>query len=373
MESMQAVLGGYAAARARYVRVPDLGDNSDPAIKAVRIDLLALFRSVVESRPNKERYKVSASVGEYPLNMAAIPWVAAFRTDVTTGARKGYYVVLLFSEDGASAVLSLNQGFHSFLQEYKPIAAAERKARAVANFAASILDAPAGFERGEIDLKASGGLGQGYQRGAILSKVYLAPATFSEDQFRSDVKAALDAYDELVRIAGPVLTHHLPPLNNDEFQAAVQEESKAVTAEHSTSGPQPKPRMLARQGRTVYTRDPKVAARALAAAGYRCALATDTFLHVSFLARSNGKNYVEAHHVVPMSRQSEFTYSLDVEANVAALCPNCHRQVHLGRPADKRKILSQLLAARSSGLLGCGIRVDLEQLCAYYEALSEED
>jgi len=373
MEALQAVLTGYGAARAHYGKVPDPTDNADAAVRAIRLQLPGLFKEVLDQRQQPERYRVSGSVGEYPLNMAAIPWVAAFRRDVTTGARRGYYVVLLFSEDGKTAVLSLNQGFHDFLQEYKPLPLAERKARTVAAFAGSILRVPVGFARGQIRLNASGDLGRGYQQGAILSKIYDEAANLSEQQFRADLGAVMDAYDELVRIAGASLASLLPPPSDDEFQEAVQEEAKTADLGKTTTGPQPKPSKVPRQGGGGYVRDPKVAGRALAAAKYQCVLATASSPHPTFIAKSTGQSYVEAHHLVPMSRQDIFSNSLDVEDNVVALCPNCHRQAHLGRPADRRAIIKQLMALRSQVLKSRGIDLDLSQLSDYYAALAEDD
>lgn len=373
MKAIETVLAGYAGARAQLAKVPNPADNANPAVLAVRIELPGLFREVLEARLDPGAYKVSGSVGEFPLNMAAIPWVAAFRRDITTGARRGYYVVLLFSEDGASAVLSLNQGFHDFLREYKATATAERKARSVADFAASILKVPAGFSKGRIGLSATGGLGRGYQQGAILSKVYIDAAALTEDQFRADLIAALDAYDELFRIAGASLLTLLPAPTDEEFQAAVQEESNKAEPAPATKGPQPRPPKVPRQGQGAFGRDPKVAARALAAASYVCALAASSVEHQSFIAKSTKRNYVEAHHLVPMSRQEDFAHSLDVEENIVALCPNCHRQTHLGRPADKRSIIKRLLSAREAALSDRGINANLEQLSAFYEALGEDD
>lgn len=42
-----------------------------------------------------------------------------------------------------------------------------------------------------------------------------------------------------------------------------------------------------------------------------------------FLRRSNGSPYLEVHHWVPLSQGGE-----DTVKNAAALCPNCHREVH---------------------------------------------
>jgi 5-methylcytosine-specific restriction enzyme A len=42
-----------------------------------------------------------------------------------------------------------------------------------------------------------------------------------------------------------------------------------------------------------------------------------------FMRRSDGTPYLEVHHWIPLSQQGE-----DTVENAAALCPNCHREVH---------------------------------------------
>lgn len=54
---------------------------------------------------------------------------------------------------------------------------------------------------------------------------------------------------------------------------------------------------------------------------------------------SDGKIYLETHHVVPLSEDG-----FDIEKNVAALCPNHHREAHHGanKSEMRKKILNRL-------------------------------
>lgn len=55
---------------------------------------------------------------------------------------------------------------------------------------------------------------------------------------------------------------------------------------------------------------------------------------------ADGKIYLETHHVVPLSENG-----LDTESNVAALCPNHHREAHHGeKRGEMRKILLKKLS-----------------------------
>jgi 5-methylcytosine-specific restriction enzyme A len=247
--------------------------------------------------------------------------------------------------------------------------------RASADLAGAVLATPPGFSRGVINLKATGELGKGYEQAAILSKVYLRRDPLSEEQLLVDLEALLDAYDELHRIAGSTLLSLLPADRDEDFQSLVQ---SAVTTPPTattpdTTGPQPKPAASARQGRSVFARNPDVAARALAIGGHACALEAQGVPHATFIGKRSGQPYVEAHHLIPMSRQDDFDFSLDVEENVVPLCPNCHRLLHHGCSDEKVPALETLLVARRSKLNERGLQMDRISLKRYYSTLTEED
>lgn len=49
-------------------------------------------------------------------------------------------------------------------------------------------------------------------------------------------------------------------------------------------------------------------------------------------ARADGEVYLEVHHVVPLGEGGD-----DTLANVAALCPHCHRELHFGELAKTKR------------------------------------
>jgi 5-methylcytosine-specific restriction enzyme A len=116
--------------------------------------------------------------------------------------------------------------------------------------------------------------------------------------------------------------------------------------------------------RTSYIRDAKIAVDAVIFADFKCEV--DNY-HRSFTSRKYGRNYVEAHHLVPMKYQERFSgASLDVPANIVALCPNCHRLIHHGIETEYTRILRTLLESRQQRLARCGIEVDIESLIRMY-------
>jgi 5-methylcytosine-specific restriction protein A len=110
---------------------------------------------------------------------------------------------------------------------------------------------------------------------------------------------------------------------------------KEKTAEYM---PEQAPVPIEDKGGTVYyPRDSKKKAQALFDAYYCCEVDPS---HITFIRKANGKKYTEAHHLIPMEYQKDFSpVSLDVPANIVSLCSNCHNEIHYGTDEGKRKLL----------------------------------
>lgn len=112
--------------------------------------------------------------------------------------------------------------------------------------------------------------------------------------------------------------------------------------------------------KSSYIRNPEVAKRCIVLSNYKCNLDGN---HESFITKK-GKPYMEAHHLIPISYQDYFEYSLDVEANIISLCPNCHRKLHYGR--DIKEELEKIYKDRIQILRKSGIDISLEELFTIY-------
>lgn len=120
-----------------------------------------------------------------------------------------------------------------------------------------------------------------------------------------------------------------------------------------------------------YQRDPNVAATALSLADFKCEIDAR---HQTFISNAKGKPYVEAHHLIPFSNQGGYKVSLDVVANIVALCPTCHRLLHHGKKADKAKEISMLFEKRKARLLEKELKISKAGLIELYRGdLLEED
>ena len=64
--------------------------------------------------------------------------------------------------------------------------------------------------------------------------------------------------------------------------------------------------------------------------------------HITF-PTDNYENYMEGHHIIPVSRKDSFTQDLDVVENILCLCPVCHRKIHLATNKIKRSMLEKII------------------------------
>ena len=110
-----------------------------------------------------------------------------------------------------------------------------------------------------------------------------------------------------------------------------------------------------------WNRDRVIVEQVLKADNYLCEIDAR---HKTFVTRRNDQLYLEGHHLIPISHQDEFEWSLDVYANIIGLCPNCHRQLHFGKKNEVRNILKGLYNLRADRLVKSGIEVSKDEFLA---------
>lgn len=92
----------------------------------------------------------------------------------------------------------------------------------------------------------------------------------------------------------------------------------------------------------VYERNQELKNICINRAGFQCEIDNN---HKSFIS-SKQHNYVEAHHIIPLSFQDKFTVNLDTLENLISLCPVCHKAIHQGNREEKLKVLKQIYNIR---------------------------
>lgn len=115
---------------------------------------------------------------------------------------------------------------------------------------------------------------------------------------------------------------------------------------------------------TKYPRSPILALKAIQREGYKCQVNPE---HETFISSSSNTPYMEVHHLIPICYSDEFEHSIDTDANLIVLCPNCHRMIHFSTNEDKLKLLTKFHEERSKKLKEDGIYVSLDKLLGYYK------
>ena len=99
----------------------------------------------------------------------------------------------------------------------------------------------------------------------------------------------------------------------------------------------PKRRQITRED---FERNPFVVAAARVRANGRCEMPG---CRRSLFTKDDGTRYLEVHHVIPLGEEGDDTF-----ANVAALCPHCHREIHFGaNRAHLRRVLQGYISSLS--------------------------
>lgn len=157
-------------------------------------------------------------------------------------------------------------------------------------------------------------------------------------------------------------------LNEYKELIGISEETYDVTTDNIVDDvvvelnfiPKERPALLNKHGRAQYKRDSNEAKNVIKYYKFKCNI-DET--HTSFTTR-NGHQYMEAHHLIPFSKQDNFEHSIDCPANIVCLCPNCHRKLHYGANIDEE--LKKLYSLRKKQLEASGINISFDDLKNMY-------
>jgi len=331
--------------------------------KAMKI--VPSWRKVVDELPHEFKvllglpstFKVAGSIGQG--RMTEIPWVCFFDKDITTSPQTGFYIALLFKADMSGFYVSLNQGWTQYQNEY---GAQDGKVEIKANsiIAQENLKTIRGFNRDSLDLGATRDLGKGYELGNIASKYFPLSKPINEEDFTQTFRSLLSAYLELKGNVGIDILSIKTTISEDSYQSTIQ----TVALKKLEPGPINKRDKKASETNNSWVRDASISKSSLVRADYKCEVDPS---HLTFISKASGNPFMEAHHLIPITRQGDFSYSIDVPENIVSLCPNCHRRIHLSSLSDKSDLLEVFYHKRIPLLFDRGIGIDLKKLKQFYE------
>ena len=302
-------------------------------------------------------------------------WIAIFNPEITKGAKQGYYVVYGFPINSYYVRFGIGQAFEEAKSKY------EKKWREAINGHADLMrlkipEYSRKFSQEPVSIKKRDGTNY-YKDGFVYSKLYDVRDLPPEAELVDDLSTMLEAYENLHKRGGRNLDEKpitniesLSPSGSDE-----EEYQKPLVNRKIKRSPKTAKLLKSEQNRAKesHSKDPKrnipkrdagFAEQAKKAAGYQCEVSAS---HKSFRRADDGKNYTEAHHLIPFEQYDHFAekgLSVDRVFNIVSLCPNCHRMIHHGNKEDVAKLLTHLYQKRGEKLeeYGC----DLEMLLSFY-------
>jgi 5-methylcytosine-specific restriction protein A len=289
--ALSLLLEEYAQARSQAFAKNAMADM-------LRVDIP---KEIAEAVANDARYEVDGSPGKG--NWADVPWVAVLDRLVTETAQQGYYLVYLANEDCSGVYLSLNQGVTTVRQQYG-VSTKKALATRAKDFLARLGALAKGLTCGPIDLGVKRGLGADYQQGSICSVFYTRDNLPTEEALNADLQRFLGLYRHLVENESSLYLR----ADTEDDEGGLEPEKLKRLREHKR-----------------IERNRKLAAKVKRLQGYTCKACGFNFEKAY---GAIGADFIEAHHLTPLSELRGDVVLLDPKRDFSVLCSNCHRMIH---------------------------------------------
>lgn len=264
----------------------------------IRNEIPKLIITAIDPDP---RYIIKGSAGQG--TWANCPWIGIFDRLITETAQQGFYIVYLFKEDFTGFYISLNQGVTTIRNNYATNTKSALKAKAN-EYLAKLGSLTSNLINGPIDLASTttDSLGSDYEVGSICAMYYSAKDIPNDDKLVNDLNRFISLYSMLV------------DRDNTLFESQISEDENSYTEDLT----------VFKLHRKV-ERNKKLASAAKTIHGYKCQACMFDFYEAY---GEIGRNYIEAHHLTPLSTLKGHTLKMDPKKDFAVLCSNCHRMIH---------------------------------------------
>ena len=281
-----------------------------PLASFIRNELRDKVADIIRDTNNSYIFEGSPGKGRW----AEVPWVAVFNPLVTETAQSGYYVVYLVSNSGSRIYLSLIQGGTEIRNEFKSKAdyLSILKARSV--FLRKRLHEFLGeFPDEFIDLESEAARPEFYEAAHILGKHYnLSDGLPQQFELEKDLKHMCSVYNELIFRGGFGESSDGDGSPCSDVEIIQRREYRLH-------------RVIERKGN--YSKKVKKHH------GTVCQACSFDF---EKMYGNIGSDYIDAHHLVPLSElRVGVDYKYSIANDFAVLCANCHRMIHMTKnPSD---------------------------------------
>lgn len=284
-------------------------------------------KAVENSLSLPDVYSIKASAGNGA--WAKIPWIAIFNKLVTERVTSGFYCVYLFRADCSGVYLSLNQGIAAKRDQYGLGISREMIRNQATLFRDFLKNETIDNFSETLDLKldsipketTSRRLGLAYEAGNIISKLYPRGNIPDEATLVNDLRNLINIYFSLFQKVGL----------KENYQSSDDKEGEWIED------------LTKYRTHKVVERNRSLSKRVKQLQGYTCKACDFNF---EFRYGEIGKEFIEAHHCVPISSLDKDKILLDPIQDFTVLCSNCHRMIHRIKPVPSleefRKIIKDI-------------------------------
>lgn len=278
--------------------------------KKIRSD----YPNEIEKMIDDKSFMVKGSTGQG--RWADCPWIAILNLLITDTPEDGYYLVFLFKSDMSGVYLSLNQGTTQVkLKAKKNKSNAKEILQKRAKYFRSKLNLNYNILKTEIHLNSKLSLAKSYEHGNIVAKYYDKNYLFTDDQLKSDINEFLQYYKQLISLDTCLIYS----------QSIIDFENKKI------------------RKHLIVERNSSLTKKVKKRKGYKCEVCGFDFYEKY---GNIGKNFIEAHHLIPISTLDVGKYQVDLDKDFAVLCSNCHSMIHKLEDPSDIKILKEIIKSK---------------------------
>lgn len=303
----QQVLDGYLEAKSQ----PFAGHSFKEKLK------IEIPYMISDWLNRSDRYQIKGSPGL--TQWTHVPWVAILDKLITDSPQFGYYPTFLFKSDMSGFYLTLNQGITAVKQEYKASSGTILKVRSK-DYLSKIDKVPNGFTVGEINTEAPKSTDPYfYNFGSIIAKFYESGKLPEDEQLKNDLEIVLQKYQNLVEM--DFSTSQVEIAEGELGSKKHEFEESLRMRQHSRI----------ERNKTLVKEVKKQQGTVCKGCGF----------DFEKVYGAIGKGYIEAHHLIPISKLSGKT-ALNPGRDFTVLCSNCHRMIHRTEDASLESLIKLL-------------------------------
>ena len=273
--------------------------KENPLAISIREDGKRIIESLLPDHYSD--YKVEGSAGRG--RWADIPWVAIYNCSITDKASQGYYLVYLIPNSSNKIILGLAQSFQEAEKEFGKDSNQNLDKQAEI-MRMKIPEFESLFSSSIPKIEISGRLN--YRNGHVYHLEYDSKNLPSEEELISNLHNMLDAYETLFFRGGRDSDNFLIGEYQDENITIEETYKKKVHY------------LIERPSSSQIKKLKKQL-------GYVCQSCNFDFEKVY---GDVGKEYIEAHHLIPMSELKKGESRTLTKKDFSVLCSNCHRMIH---------------------------------------------